>query len=114
LAKRLTDFEKALRRISERDWQSQVIKFATIHGWKHYHPPDNKPVNGRIQKVVSGFPDLVLVKKGRLIFAELKRELGVLSPDQMDWLEELRQCNLEVYVWRPSDVDEVVKILGKK
>lgn len=113
MPKKLTDQEKMLRAISERDWQSHVIKIAEVKGWKYYHPPDNRPVNGRIQKVVSGFPDLCLVKNGKMIFAELKREKGIVSPEQQAWIMAIKACGIDVYIWRPSDVHAIVEILSK-
>jgi hypothetical protein len=115
MTRRLTPADKDIRLVKERDWQNLVIQLATARGWKHYHPPDNKPVNGRIQKVVAGFPDLVLIKNGRMVFAELKREKGVLSPEQASWIVEIKACGIECYVWRPSQVALVIDILnGKK
>ena len=114
MAKALTVYQKQLRAVTEREWQNLVIGLATSRGWKHYHPPDNKPVNGRIQKVVAGFPDLVMIKGDRLVFVELKRETGRVSPEQVDWLASLRATGAECYVWRPSMVAEAIKILDKK
>lgn len=114
MAARLTNQDKAWRAISEREWQNQVHRLASSLGWKYYHAPDNKPINGRIQKVVAGFPDLVLVKDSRLIFAELKRELGQVSDSQKEWLAALEATGVEVYVWRPSQMREVQQILSKK
>ena len=87
---------------------------AFSRGWKYYHAPDNKPINGRIQKVIPGFPDLVLVKENRLIFAELKKEVGRTTPEQDSWLAALKATGVEVYVWRPSQLPAVVQILDKK
>ena len=113
MPKKLTEQEKLLRQISEREWQSHVCKIAGLKGWRYYHPPDNRPVNGRIQKVVSGFPDLCLIKNGRMVFAELKREKGIVSPEQEEWMQAIKECDIEVYVWRPSDLHELVAILSK-
>jgi hypothetical protein len=87
---RLTEEEKSLRLIKERDWQKHVMKLAEGMGWLYYHAPDNKPINGRIQNITAGFPDLVLIKAPRIIYAELKRETGKLSPMQEKWLYLLR------------------------
>jgi hypothetical protein len=114
MTQRLTPEQKAWRSISEREWQAQVIRLAFTRGWKYYHAPDNKPINGRIQKVVPGFPDLVLVKDGNLIFAELKKETGKTSPEQDAWLEALSLCGNKCYVWRPSQLREVVGVLEQK
>ena len=50
----------------------------------------------------AGFPDLVLVRKGRLLFVELKSEIGKVSPQQRKWLDDLDKA-AETYVWRPED-----------
>lgn len=83
------------------------------NGWTYYHSPDNRPINGHIQNVKAGFPDLTAVRGTRLIFAELKRELGETSDKQDAWLEQLAATgHAEVYVWRPSDLVLVKKILA--
>ena len=114
MAHRLSSADKAWRAISERDWQNQVHRLAHDLGWKYYHAPDNRPVHGRIQKVVAGFPDCVLVKGNRLIFAELKKELGIVSEAQESWLAALAATGVECYVWRPSQMREVQQILAQK
>jgi hypothetical protein len=53
-----------------------------------------------------------LVRGERLLFAELKREKGKLSAEQEAWLEDLRRVpGVEVYVWRPGDMDEIAQVL---
>jgi predicted type IV restriction endonuclease len=113
MPKKLTEEDKYFREFSEAQWQALVIRIAMYAGWKHYHPPDNRPnKNGKVQQnIVAGFPDLVLVKNERLIFAELKKETGILSAAQKDWLSRLEKTGAEVYVWRPSQQEEVEKIL---
>jgi hypothetical protein len=114
MAHRLSLADKTLRAISEKDWQKQFEQLALFLGWKYYHAPDNRPVNGRIQNVVAGFPDCVLVKGNRLIFAELKKETGVVSEAQQLWLDALAATGVEVYVWRPSQMREIRQILEQK
>ena len=58
----------------------------------------------------AGFPDLVLVRE-RVIFAELKSETGRLSPEQKTWGDKLFIADCEIYNWRPSDWDKIIKIL---
>ena len=93
--------------ITEDQFEKQVKHLASLfdweyyHTWKSYHSP-------------AGFPDCVLVNPElqRTIFAELKSETGQPSPDQYLWLVALTEAgNKEVYLWRPSDFDEVAKIL---
>lgn len=87
------------------------MRLASTRGWTYYHPPDNKPINGKIQQVVAGFPDLVLVKNGTLVFAELKKETGKTSLEQDEWLAVLAACGNKCYVWRPSQLQEVISVL---
>ena len=67
-----------------------------------------------------GFPDLVLARTGRVIFAELKAEAGKTTPAQEEWIAELggRTATMrtlpashEVYEWRPSDLDAIAEVL---
>jgi len=48
-----------------------------------------------------GFPDLVLARAGKVIFAELKSETGKLSPTQREWANALGTLR----IWRPRDID---------
>lgn len=52
-----------------------------------------------------GFPDLVLVRGPRVVFAELKGPKGKLTDKQQQWIDALRAAGQEVYVWRPVDLD---------
>jgi hypothetical protein len=63
----------------------------------------------------NGFPDCVLVKPGRLIFAELKTDSAkaTCSPEQEEWLRLLGESGgCETFVWRPRHWDEIVKTLS--
>lgn len=93
--------------LSERQWQAQVLRLAGLHGWMAHHTHDSR-------RSQPGFPDLVLVRAGRLIFAELKTDTGRLRPEQAVWLDELQRTPAEVYVWRPADVDAVVAVLSRR
>jgi hypothetical protein len=53
-----------------------------------------------------------MVRGDRLIFAELKRENGKPSIEQTHWLQILATIpSIEVYLWKPQDWDEIVKVL---
>ncbi|HZS02229.1 MAG TPA: VRR-NUC domain-containing protein [Chloroflexota bacterium] len=98
------------RDMAEEDLLRHVKSCAAAFGWLVYHTRDSRRSD-------EGFPDLVLLRPPRLIFAELKTEQGRVTHDQAMWLatfEELRFEELrartrgaagvlcEVYVWRPS------------
>ena len=91
-------------KISEAQFQAQVIRYAELMGWRAYHTYDSR-------RSAAGFPDLVLVKRPRIVFAELKSGRGRVSPSQAAWLAELRACRQEVFCWRPSDWEEIERVL---
>ena len=59
-----------------------------------------------------GWPDLCLIKPGRFVMAELKSETGRGTSVQEEVLEHFRQAGVEAYVWRPSDWDQINRILS--
>lgn len=93
----------------EKDFQERVCTFARLNGWKVYAIPDSR------RATLAGYPDLTMwnVKQKRIVWAELKREKGKTSPAQDMTIQELQIVGCEVYVWRPSDWDEITKILKK-
>src|SRR5262245_37984293 len=93
---------------TEKSFQAQVEQLAWVTGWKVFHPRYSFGSS-------KGFPDLVLVSRSppRLIFAELKREGKNPTHEQQAWLDLLGAVpGVETYLWRPSDWDEIVTILG--
>ena len=88
-------------------FQSEIVKQARRLGWKpqyfwhNIHSP-------------KGWLDLVLARpeSSRLIFAELKMPKDYVSKEQQEWIDVWKQYKwVEVYVWRPDDWDEILKIL---
>ena len=96
--------------VSEASFQRTVIEMARYLGWRVHHGRPGRttagwrtPVSGDV-----GFPDLVLLRGGRLIFAELKTERGRLSVGQKAWLLALGGVEwVEVQLWRPSDMGRI-------
>ena len=95
-----------LPELTEKQWQNQVTSLAKTLGYKVYHTFLSRWSD-------AGFPDLVLVGH-RVIYAELKREKGKCTESQAGWIRDLRLAGAEVYVWRPSDWDEVVEVLQRR
>ena len=102
-------------RLSESGFMRQVVELATILGWStaHFRPAQTAkgwrtPVSGDLGK---GWPDLTLVRGERIIFAELKRDNGKLTPDQERVLNVLGGTGAEVRVWFPADFDRIAEIL---
>lgn len=90
---------------TERSFMAQVVQYAELMGWRVYHPFDSR-------RSAAGFPDIVAVRRPRVIWAELKSERGRLTADQVAWLTELRACGQEAYWWKPSMWPIVEKVLA--
>jgi len=91
--------------ILEKEFQNQLRTYARLKGWLYYHPYDSR-------KSDPGFPDTVLARDDRTIFAELKKVGGRLSSYQRLWTNTLKENPaLEVYIWYPSDWDKIEEIL---
>lgn len=82
----------------ENCFAAQVKKYAELNGWLVQQMPPFRPTCSS-----PGFPDMVLVRQGRLILAELKRMNGVVSGPQQEWRRELRRTPCEYYLWFPCD-----------
>lgn len=104
--------------MSEAEFTRGVVNIARELDWLAYHTQ-------RSMQSEPGFPDVVLIRPPRVIFAELKREKGGrlsrprwnkagsrLLPGQTTWKEALEACpGSEYYLWRPSDLDAITEIL---
>lgn len=97
-------------KLTEAAFQIEVVKLAKVLGYAWYH-------TYRSDRSSAGFPDLVLVRPaargrpGRVIFAELKAQRTPVTLAQRIWLGHLREAGAEVYLWRPSDTDAIVRTL---
>jgi protein-disulfide isomerase-like protein with CxxC motif len=89
---------------SERQFQAEVVKHAKRQGFKVYHTFDSR-------RSAAGFPDLVLIRNGKLIVAELKTDTGRVSAEQATWLELFAECGIPAMTWRPADWPEIVEKL---
>jgi len=92
--------------MSEREFQAQIIKLARLLGWRVFHP-------WLSVHSASGWPDLALCRPPRFLLAEIKRERADLTPAQVCWRLDLAECpGVEIYTWRPSDFEEITRVLG--
>lgn len=91
--------------ISERQFQRQVVDLAKLLGWRCYwtwnslHSP-------------KGWPDLVLIKRPRVVFLELKGERTPVTDEQRETIAELQACGMTAMVARPSNWNEIERVLG--
>jgi hypothetical protein len=94
--------------VTERELQKGVIDCARIFGWRVAHFRAAQTARGwrtPVEADGAGFPDLVLVRDGRLIFAELKGDGGRIRSEQAEWLTALHKVGIpvEAHVWTPED-----------
>lgn len=68
--------------MTETEFTDNVIELATMAGWLVHHDRLKQNVQGH-----AGFPDLCLVRNGRVIFAELKLDGKEPTEDQQRWLD---------------------------
>lgn len=107
------------RPVLEVDWQRTVCDALDAMGWTWNHARRSIGGKGRgwvTATTLKGWPDLVCWRGERLLFVELKRDDGRLTPEQQVVLVELQVVaaanpHVEVHVWRPKDFDRVVEVL---
>lgn len=90
--------------MTEKQFQAQVVKIAQLNKWLVYHTYDSR-------RSEPGFPDLVMVGKGAVIFAELKVGINTLTSVQIEWGDALLQAGANWFVWYPEQMQEITEIL---
>ena len=100
--------------LSERDFMAQVTQLATIRGWSYLHIRPGMtqnswrtPISGPLGK---GWPDLLLVRRERILFVELKRDGADPTPEQENVLEILAGVG-DSRCWHPRDWPEIERVL---
>jgi hypothetical protein len=91
--------------MTETELLNGVLAMAEVFGWRTAHFRPAMTSHGWRTAVSGdgrGFPDLILVRGGHLIAAELKSGRGVVSDEQIAWLDALAGV-ADVHVWRPRD-----------
>ena len=80
----------------EKQLQQAIVDYAKARGFMAYHTYDSR-------KSTPGFPDLVLIRRERLVAAELKVGKNKPTKAQLDWLEAFAGAGAETYVWYDTD-----------
>ncbi len=124
MGKPLTQRQKYDRQITEAQVQRVITDALDTYGWLWHHETDSR-------KSKRGFPDICAVhpRTGAILFLELKKELGVVSPEQQTWLDALNQHGphhrpgftslpdhwhgYHADVVRPSTLDDTLALIKK-
>jgi hypothetical protein len=98
---------------TEREFQRAVVQFADLHGWWAFHQYDSR-------RSAAGLPDLLLVRRGVMVWAELKTRTGRVREAQGTVLALLREVAdaaggaVVVRLWRdtPEGWADIQEVLG--
>lgn len=80
----------------EATLQGLVMTALREAGWVAYHTHDSRRSD-------PGFPDVVAIRRGRIIYRELKKIGGRLSPEQIVWRDALLDAGADYAIWNPYD-----------
>jgi len=100
--------------VREADFAVQIEHLLDLFGWMWTHFEPAVRQSGRWATPLrgdKGLPDYVAVRRGRLLFIEIKGTGGRLTLGQSAWLEQLRHAGAETFVWWPDDVLVAKEIL---
>lgn len=84
---------------SESQLTALVKTAAEQLGWHCYHTHDSRRSD-------EGFPDLVMLRDGRQLVAELKMPGKNPTEAQREWLLQFALAGVECFVWDPRDWDD--------
>ena len=96
---------------TEAEFQRRLTEQAEQLGWDWMHVgrTGKYSPNGAKGTLGTGWPDLILIRGGQVIFVELKDQNGVLSTAQKAVLYKMKA--LDCRVWRPSDWPQILEAL---
>lgn len=84
---------------AERDLQEAIRVAALRNGWLYMHVYDSR-------RSPAGFPDAIMVKDGRVLVFEIKKQTGRVSPKQREWIERFAlvpDCTAAIVRPEPKD-----------
>ncbi len=102
--------------LSEAAWQQRITDLASVRrwAWLHLRPARTAkgwrtPVSGPLG---AGWPDLILIRRDRLVAIECKATTGKPTDEQAAVLSLLAQVrHVETHLARPTDWEKIMKVL---
>lgn len=105
-----------VKKPTEKDFTATVIQMAQLRGWRVAHFRPSRTAHGwrtAVQGDGKGFPDLVMLRSGAFIVAELKMPKGKTTPEQDEWLKAFKSTGCgRVEIWTPDDWEEIERLLA--
>jgi hypothetical protein len=83
--------------VAELELLKEILRLCETYGLRAHHCHDSRKCHGR------GFPDIIIVGKQRVLFAELK-VTGNRSTSQCEWGWSLIAAGADYVVWHPIDL----------
>ena len=97
--------------MTEQQLLDAIVQAAKLHGWMvaHFRPALTAKGWRTPMQGDPGFPDLVLARKGEVLFLELKSQKGRMTEAQTAWHYELGIARAHLVL--PEDLDDVLCML---
>jgi hypothetical protein len=87
------DPDTLVRRLPERDLQTNVVEMARWLGWLTYHAFDSR-------RSQPGLPDIIAIRNQTVLWIELKKDdRARLRPEQQVWSERLLAAGQDYRKW---------------
>lgn len=104
---------KVKRFRTEDEFRQEVTRYAKRCGYRVNFTYRSRTRDGswRTNATAPGFPDLTIIKPGRLIVLELKMPGNEATPDQQWWIASFQACGVDAFVVWPADWDLIVDLL---
>jgi len=94
-----------IKKISENDVKKQAKQYLTLMGWFHFHILQGLGA-------FIGIPDIIALKAGRVLFLEIKKPGGKLSPGQTIFRDMILSHGGEYY--KIDGLDRLIDIIKQK
>ena len=100
------------------NWEAAIEQLLDLYHWQWMHMRPAQTVRGwrTAASGCPGWPDYYAMRversgEVRTLVIEAKGQRDKPTPDQQSWLDLFSLTDAEVYVWRPSDREEMEKVL---
>jgi hypothetical protein len=114
---------KAKRNQPEADFRRKLMQMARLLGYRAVHFKTSLTAKGQHLTTYEGdgkgYPDVFLGRPAaadrpaRLIWVETKAGKNPATPEQKEYLEYLRGCGAEAYLWSERNWGEAVEVLRR-